>query len=79
VNGKVYASKKLDAKLLESVDCVVITTDHSSYDYEMIVKHAKLVVDTRNATKDIKNGRKKIVKLGCGTNVIPAELRTPHE
>jgi UDP-N-acetyl-D-glucosamine dehydrogenase len=79
VNGKVYTSKKLDAKLLESVDCVVITTDHSDYDYELIVKHAKLVVDTRNATKDIKNGRKKIVKLGCGTNVIPAELRTPHE
>jgi len=79
VNGKVYISKKLDAKLLESADCVVITTDHSNYDYEMIVKHAKLVVDTRNATKEIKNGRKRIVKLGCGTNVIPAELRTQHE
>jgi UDP-N-acetyl-D-glucosamine dehydrogenase len=79
VNGKVYASKKLDAKLLESADCVVITTDHSNYDYEMIVKHAKLVVDTRNATKNVKNGRKKIIKLGCGTNVIPAELRTQHE
>lgn len=79
INGKVYTSKKLDGKLLESVDCVVITTDHSSYDYEMIVKHSKLVVDTRNATKDIKNGRKKIVKLGCGTNVIPSDLRTPHE
>jgi len=79
VNGKTYASKKLDAKLLESVDCVVITTDHGNYDYEMIVKHARLVVDTRNATKEVKNGRKKIVRLGCGTNVIPSELRTPHE
>jgi UDP-N-acetyl-D-glucosamine dehydrogenase len=79
VSGKVYTSKKLDAKLLESVDCVVITTDHSKYDYEMIVKHSKLVVDTRNATREVKNGRKKIIRLGCGTNAIPADMRTPHE
>ncbi len=79
VCGKAYHSKKLDAKLLESADCVIIATNHDDYDYEMIVKHAKLVVDTRNATKDVKNGRKKIVRLGCGTNTIPAELRTPHE
>jgi UDP-N-acetyl-D-glucosamine dehydrogenase len=32
-------------------DCVVIVTDHSQYDYASIVKEAKLVVDTRNATK----------------------------
>jgi UDP-N-acetyl-D-glucosamine dehydrogenase len=58
---------------------VIIATNHDDYDYEMIVKHSKLVVDTRNATKDVKNGRKKIVRLGCGTNTIPAELRTQHE
>jgi UDP-N-acetyl-D-glucosamine dehydrogenase len=34
-------------------DCVVITTDHSQYDYLMIVEKARLVVDTRNATKGI--------------------------
>ena len=34
-------------------DCVVIVTDHSQYDYAGIVKKAKLVVDTRNATKGI--------------------------
>jgi len=34
-------------------DCVIIVTDHSDYDYEQIVKQAKLVVDTRNATKGI--------------------------
>jgi UDP-N-acetyl-D-glucosamine dehydrogenase len=32
-------------------DCVVIVTDHSQYDYARIVKEAKLVIDTRNATK----------------------------
>lgn len=34
-------------------DCVVIVTDHSQYDYARIVKEARLVVDTRNATKGI--------------------------
>jgi UDP-N-acetyl-D-glucosamine dehydrogenase len=34
-------------------DCVVIVTDHSQYNYASIVKEAKLVVDTRNATKGL--------------------------
>ena len=37
-------------------DCVVIVTDHSQYDYAQIAAKAKLVVDTRNATKNIKAG-----------------------
>jgi UDP-N-acetyl-D-glucosamine dehydrogenase len=36
-------------------DCVLIVTDHSDYDYKKIVAEAKLVVDTRNATKGIKS------------------------
>ncbi len=55
-------SKKLSAKMMASYDCVLIATDHTSYDYGWIVKHAKLVVDTRNATQAVKTGRKKIVK-----------------
>ena len=39
---------------LDQYDCVVIVTDHSSYDYKRIVSESKLVVDTRNATKGIK-------------------------
>ena len=46
---------------LRNADCVVITTDHSVYDYKQIVKNAKLVIDSRNATKGIRD--KKIVKL----------------
>jgi UDP-N-acetyl-D-glucosamine dehydrogenase len=34
-------------------DCVLIVTDHSDYDYRSIVNQAKLVVDTRNATRGI--------------------------
>jgi UDP-N-acetyl-D-glucosamine dehydrogenase len=38
---------------LDQYDCVMIVTDHSDYDYPRIVREAKLVVDTRNATKGI--------------------------
>ena len=55
-------SKAITATMLKSYDCVVIATDHSAYDYAAIVKSAKLVVDTRNATAKVKTGRKKIVK-----------------
>ena len=47
---------------LAAQDCVLIATDHSAYDYAMIVRHAQLVVDTRNATKHVTEGREKIVK-----------------
>jgi len=46
---------------LRNADCVVITTAHSGYDYKEIVENARLVIDSRNATKGIRN--KKIVKL----------------
>ena len=38
------------------------STDHSAYDYDFIVRHAPLVVDTRNATKNVAQGREKIHK-----------------
>jgi len=55
-------SKKLSAAMLKSYDVVLIATDHSDYDYQWIVDNSQLVVDTRNATKDVKKGRKNIFK-----------------
>ena len=55
-------SKKLSAKMLSSYDVVLISTDHSEYDYKWIVKNAKLVVDTRNATAAVASAGKKVVK-----------------
>ncbi len=55
-------SKRLSEKMLAGYDCVLIATDHSAYDYPWIVKHANLIVDTRNATVDCQSGRRKIVK-----------------
>jgi UDP-N-acetyl-D-glucosamine dehydrogenase len=47
--------KRTELSEIGKYDCVVIVTDHSDYDYGDIVAKAKLVVDTRNATKGIKN------------------------
>jgi UDP-N-acetyl-D-glucosamine dehydrogenase len=54
---------ELNEQVLHMADCVVVVTDHSNFDYPWIVKHSQLIVDTRNATKGIKVGREKIVKL----------------
>jgi UDP-N-acetyl-D-glucosamine dehydrogenase len=56
------SSKKLTAAMLKSYDVVLISTNHSDYDYKWIVKNAKLVIDTRNACANVKTGRNKIVK-----------------
>jgi UDP-N-acetyl-D-glucosamine dehydrogenase len=55
-------SKKLTPAMLSRYDAVLIATNHSEYDYAWIVKHAQLVVDTRNATAKVRAGRSKIVK-----------------
>jgi UDP-N-acetyl-D-glucosamine dehydrogenase len=53
--GRRYALNMSSTPLerIPEFDCVVILTDHSQYDYRAIVSKARLVVDTRNATKDI--------------------------
>lgn len=55
-------SQELTPEYLAAQDCVLIATDHSAYDYDFIVKHSQMVLDTRNATKNVTEGREKIYK-----------------
>jgi UDP-N-acetyl-D-glucosamine dehydrogenase len=55
-------SQPLTPEFLAEQDCVVIVTDHSAYDFEEIVRHSALVVDTRNATAGVEPGRCRIRK-----------------
>lgn len=55
-------SVRLTPANLRKYDAVLISTNHSSYDYQMIVDHSQLVIDTRNACKGIRRGKKKIIK-----------------
>jgi UDP-N-acetyl-D-glucosamine dehydrogenase len=47
-------SQELTPAYLQSRDCVLIVTDHSAYDWKHIVEHSQLVVDTRNATRQVR-------------------------
>ena len=54
-------SAELTPANIGKYDCIVIATDHSSYDYQAIVESAQLVVDTRNATRRVARNRNRIV------------------
>jgi UDP-N-acetyl-D-glucosamine dehydrogenase len=47
---------------LKSYDAVLVSTDHAFYDWEFVVENSKIVIDTRNATKNVVKGRDKILK-----------------
>ncbi|HQV31405.1 MAG TPA: nucleotide sugar dehydrogenase [Calditrichia bacterium] len=55
-------SVELTPENLGAYDAVLISTDHSDYDWDFIVKHAKVVIDTDNATVNVTEGREKIYK-----------------
>jgi UDP-N-acetyl-D-glucosamine dehydrogenase len=54
-------SQVLTPEYLQAQDAVLIVTDHSSYDWSWIVQHARLVIDTRNATRRVTEHRERIV------------------
>lgn len=56
------SSEALTTEYLGSLDCALIATDHTAFDYDAIVGNSKLVVDTRNATKNVIENRDRIWK-----------------
>jgi UDP-N-acetyl-D-glucosamine dehydrogenase len=61
--GRLHRVTPLTPANLRRADIVVIVTDHSTYDYAMIVKHARMILDTRNATGRVRRGHAKVHKL----------------
>ena len=55
-------SAPLTPESLQAADAVLVVTDHTSVDYAFVVRHAGLVVDTRNATRDVREGREKVLR-----------------
>ena len=52
ISGTVFVSLDLTPSNLQSMDCAVLLTDHSAFDYELIATHSPLIIDTRNALKE---------------------------
>jgi UDP-N-acetyl-D-glucosamine dehydrogenase len=63
VSGQSFRSVPLEDDALSGADSVVIVTDHTGIDYKRVVELAKVVVDTRNATRSVVQHQDKIVKL----------------
>jgi UDP-N-acetyl-D-glucosamine dehydrogenase len=55
-------SQTLTPEFIKSQDCLLIATDHSDFKYDEIVRYGSLVIDTRNATKNVREHRENIVK-----------------
>ena len=53
-SNKPLKSKDISPKLLQSFDCVLLATDHDNFDYELIKKYSKLIIDTRGKFKKSK-------------------------
>jgi UDP-N-acetyl-D-glucosamine dehydrogenase len=62
-DGHEHKSVDLTDKELSGADAVVIITDHSTVDYQRVVKLARVIVDTRNATAKLTKGKGRIVSL----------------
>ncbi len=61
IGGQTLTSQALDDVL--NADCVVLLTNHRDYDYEALAGKARLILDTRNAFKSVKNPKAHIIKL----------------
>src|SRR4051812_39594741 len=55
-------SQELTPAFLQNQDCVIVVTDHSAYDFGFVTRHARLVVDTRNATAGVTSAGGRVVK-----------------
>ena len=61
-HGFDLVSQPLTEALLRRQDAVLIVTDHSAYDWQWLVTHARLVIDTRNATHGVRGPFAHVVK-----------------
>ena len=55
-------STDITAETLASMDCILLATDHSAYDYRFILEHADLIVDTRNAFNGLNGAADKVMQ-----------------
>jgi UDP-N-acetyl-D-glucosamine dehydrogenase len=63
IEGRTYAAARLTVERLTESDCVLILTAHSDFDYDLVIRHAPLVYDTRNATKRVQGAKSNVFLL----------------
>jgi len=80
IDGDTFESVPLTAEALEDADVVVVTTDHESVDYDLVLERAGIVVDPRNALRG-RTGRAVIYPVAgparAGSGAPPLEIGSP--
>jgi UDP-N-acetyl-D-glucosamine dehydrogenase len=71
-DGHVREGVDLTTDLLESCDAVVVVTDHRSVDYQLIMDHAPLIIDSRNVTSGLVKTKARVVSLSAGQAPVPS-------
>ncbi|WP_187386574.1 nucleotide sugar dehydrogenase [Paenibacillus ihumii] len=66
IQGTMLKATQASNSEFRRADCVVIATDHRELPLERVLKHSRLVFDTRNATAGMPPGRAKVIILGGG-------------
>ncbi|HMF97428.1 MAG TPA: nucleotide sugar dehydrogenase [Vicinamibacterales bacterium] len=67
-------SVELDRETLERFDTVVITTDHSAFDYDLILQYSRSIVDTRNALRAATRAAPDVIRLGASGTIRPSAI-----
>lgn len=63
INNSIYEPRELSKELLEEADLVLLGTNHSGFDYEIVAENAKVIFDTRNSFAGVKEIKAKYYKL----------------
>ncbi|MBL0940814.1 MAG: nucleotide sugar dehydrogenase [Gemmatimonadaceae bacterium] len=70
--GHTRKGVELSDEMLRWADAVVVITDHKTVDYQRVVDHATLLVDTRNVTAKLVPGRARVIPLASGSRAVGA-------
>ena len=70
-------SQPLTRELVQAADVVLIITDHTGVDYQMVVNTARMVVDTRGVTRPLQGSARVIGLSGVHTAPAPSRAKTP--
>jgi UDP-N-acetyl-D-glucosamine dehydrogenase len=62
-DGTILKNRRWTASLLRDADLAIVVTDHATFDWDEIVRRAGLLLDTRNATRDVRPVRRKVHRL----------------
>jgi UDP-N-acetyl-D-glucosamine dehydrogenase len=76
-DGHLRSSVELTPDLVASTDAVVVITDHGNVDYQMVMDHALLIVDSRNVTRGLTQTKARVVSLASAAAADPSERYQP--